>query len=73
MLVSSLTEMEQIVAHRSDLEWDGWNVVRYKKNSAAQFEKHGAFKNGSWYKRTVYPLNKDGWVIPSNMVMRDDI
>lgn len=73
MLVNSLTEMEQIVAHRSDLEWDGWNVVHYKKNNSAQFEKYGAFKNGSWHKKTVYPLNEDGWSIPNNMVMRDDI
>jgi hypothetical protein len=29
MLVTSLEEMERIVAARPDLEWDGWNVVKY--------------------------------------------
>lgn len=73
MLVNSLTEMEQIVAYRPDLEWDGWDVVHYKKNNSAQFDKNGAFKNGSWYKKTVYPISSDGWIIPNNMVMRDDL
>lgn len=73
MLVSSLTEMEQIVSYRSDLEWEGWDVIQYKKNNSAQFDKHGAFKNGSWYKKTIFPLNQDGWSIPNSMVMRDDI
>lgn len=73
MLVTSLTEMEQIVAYRPDLEWDGWDVVHYKKNNSAQFDISGAYKNGQWYKKTVYPVNEGGWNIPSYMVMRDDI
>lgn len=73
MLVNSLTEMEQIVSYRSDLEWEGWDVIQYKKNNSAQFDRRGAFKGGAWYKKTVFPLNEDGWSIPNNMVMRDDI
>ncbi len=73
MLVTSLTEMEQIVAHRSDLEWNGWDVVHYKKNNSAQFDATGAYKNGQWYKKTVYTVNEDGWSIPNYMVMRDDV
>lgn len=73
MLVSSLTEMEQIVAYRPDLEWDGWDVIHYKKNDAAQFDATGSYKNGQWYKKTKYPINSDGWLIPNYMVMRDDV
>lgn len=73
MLVNSLTEMEQIVAYRSDLEWEGWDVIQYKKNNSAQFDKQGSFKNGSWYKKIVYKLNEDGWIIPNYMVMKDDL
>lgn len=73
MLVNSLELMEKIVDYRPDLEWDGWNVVQYKKNNSAQFRKDGAFKNGSWYNKTVYQLNEDGWKIPDSMVIRDDI
>jgi hypothetical protein len=65
--------MEQIVAYRSDLEWDGWDVVHYKKNNSAQFKPNGAFKNGTWHTKTVYNLNEDGWVIPNYMGLRDDL
>lgn len=73
MLVKSLELMEQIVDYHPDLEWDGWNVVQYKKNNSAQFQKYGAFKDGSWHKKTVYALGEDGWNIPDSMVIRDDI
>jgi hypothetical protein len=65
--------MEQIVSYRSDLEWDGWDVVHYKKNDAAQFANNGAFKNGQWYKKNVYPISENGWSIPNYMGLRDDL
>jgi hypothetical protein len=73
MFVSSLTEMEQIVSFRPDLEWDGWNVIHYKKNSSAQFDKKGAYKDGQWYKKTVYAVTENGWSIPNYMRITDDI
>ena len=73
MFVNSLRVMEQIVDYRPDLEWDGWNVVHYKKNDSAQFDKSGAFKNGSWYKKTVYPITDGGWSIPNYMGLKDDL
>lgn len=73
MLVSSLRVMEQIVDYRPELEWDGWDVVSYKKNRSAQFEKDGAFKNGEWYKKIVYPITENGWSIPNYMGLSDDI
>lgn len=73
MLVTSLNEMEQIVSYRPDLEWDGWNVVHYKKNDAAQFTVDGAFKNGQWYKKNIFQITENGWSIPNYMGLRDDI
>lgn len=73
MIVTSLNEMEQIVSYRPDLEWDGWDVVHYKKNDAAQFTTSGAFKNGQWYKKNVFHVTENGWSIPNYMGMRDDL
>ena len=67
MFITSLSEMERIVSYRSDLEWDGWDVVRYKNNSNAQYEKSGIFKNGKWYTKTVFPLSQNGWSIPDKL------
>lgn len=73
MLVNNLDVMEQIVDRRPDLEWDGWDVVYYKKNPSAQFDKSGSFKNGTWYKKIVYPVTETGWSIPNFMGLRDDL
>lgn len=68
MFITSLSEMEQIVDSRPDFDWDGWNVVRYKKNDKAQYDSNGVFRKGSWYNKIVFPLNENGWSIPDRLV-----
>lgn len=72
MFIDSITKMEQLVDLRPDLEWDGWDVVLYKKNSGAQFEVNGVFKNGQWYNKFVYPITEKGWSIPDR-IGREDV
>lgn len=67
MFITSLSKMEEIVASRDDLSWDGWDVVRYKKNNEAQFDVNGVFRNGAWYKRFVFPITQHGWSIPNSI------
>ena len=67
MLVDSLSKMEQIVSSNPELKWEGWDVVRYKKNPSAQFEANGSFQNGVWCKRFVFPITERGWSIPNNI------
>ena len=67
MLVTTLEEMEQIVASRGDLEWDGWNVVKYTKSSNAMYATDGVFHRGMWMKKKVYPLTEDGWYLPNSI------
>ena len=68
MLVSSLTQMEQIVDGHPDLSWEGWDVVLQRPNSNAQYDVKGVFHNGQWYKRYTYPITTDGWYIPERFV-----
>ena len=65
MLVTDLSQMEQIVKSSHNLFWDGWDVVQYKKSDRAQFEKNGAFFRNSWHKKSVFPITETGWEIPS--------
>lgn len=67
MLISDLSKMEEIVASHPELSWDGWNVVRHKKNSNAQFDIDGIYKNGAWYKQYVFPITEHGWSIPERI------
>jgi hypothetical protein len=71
MLVTNLEDMEKIVDSQKDLSWDGWSVVKYKSNPAAQFNKSGAFLNGRWYSKSIFPLTEKGWSIPNNLGDRD--
>lgn len=68
MFITSLSEMERLVDYRSDLSWDGWDVVRYKKNINAQFDKNGVFRDGQWYNKIVFPLTSQGWSMPERLV-----
>jgi hypothetical protein len=67
MLVTDLELMEKIVASRKDLEWDGWDVVRYSNHSNAIFHKNGAYRNGKWVKKNIFPLTEDGWHITNTI------
>lgn len=66
MLISSLDQMEKIVESRDDLDWVGWDVVRYFGQSSF-LSKDVIFKNGKWIKTKVYPITELGWDIPENI------
>jgi hypothetical protein len=67
MLVNDLSYMEHIVSQRHDLEWQGWDIVKYTKSNSAMFNQDGIFKNGSWYKKKVFPVTEIGWTIPNSI------
>lgn len=71
MLVTSLEEMEEIVRSRGDLEWDGYDVVKYTNSNSAMFGVDGVFRGGKWMKKKVFPLTEDGWYLP-NIIGRVD-
>ena len=67
MLVTGLDEMEQIIASRGDLVWDGWDVVKYTNSNNAMYSNDGAFRNGKWMKKKVFPITHDGWYLPNTI------
>ena len=71
MLVTNLDEMERIVAHRPDLSWEGWDVVKYVSKDNAIYSKDGAFKDGKWLIKKVFSLTEQGWHLP-NHIGRED-
>lgn len=67
MLVNDLNKMENIVNSSHELEWDGWDVVKYTPSNNAMFAKDGVYKNGQWYKKKVFPLTENGWSLPDRI------
>lgn len=67
MLVTDLKIMEDIVKNNKNLTWEGWDVVFLKKSDKAMFSPDGVYKEGSWYKKKIFPITKSGWSIPKNV------
>ena len=67
MLVTNLEDMERIISSRSDLQWEGWNVVKYTNSSNAMYSKDAEFKNGKWMKKTIFALTEEGWHLPNSI------
>ena len=67
MLVNNLSKMEEIVESSNSLEWDGWDVVKYTPSYNAMFSTDGAYKDGQWCKKKVFPLTEDGWNLPNSI------
>lgn len=63
MLIKDLNKMEKIVNSNSNLSWSGWDVIHLEKSNTAMFKTNGYFLNGSWYIKTSYSPNRDGWNI----------
>lgn len=62
--IRDLEVMEDIVASRHDLEWDGWDVIHYSNKPASFMKANTVFRNGGWHVATRYPVNEDGWTVP---------
>lgn len=68
MEITSLDQMETIVANNKSLSWDGWTVVDSIKNQSGWTKPNGAFINGQWYVQNRYAATESGWKIPGKFV-----
>lgn len=66
VVITSLPEMEEIVASNRYLEWSGWDVLHYGKTTT--FINPKAVKKGRrWTVRNRYTIESNGWTIPSDI------
>lgn len=64
MQITSLDRMESIVNSKSNLAWDGWDVLSYTRDNAGFLKKNGVYKNGRWHTVKRFSPDCDGWSIP---------
>jgi len=67
MLVTTEEHMQSIISSRKDLEWEGWNVVKYTKSNSAMFSADGCIKGGQWMNKKVFLLTEHGWNLPESI------
>lgn len=65
MLITSYDYAHKIVEQNSNLKWDGWDIVEYKKSDAAEFNNNGRIVDGQWYATKTFTLTESGWEVPN--------
>jgi hypothetical protein len=68
MFITSLEEMESIVANSKRLAWDGWDVIHATPKANAMLTPTGRFIRGAWNAVTTFPLTEQGWKIPKSLM-----
>lgn len=63
-VIRDLDVMEDIVAQRSDLKWDGWDVIHYRPKPTSFMNPNAEFFEGAWHQVTRYPITEKGWFVP---------
>lgn len=68
MIINSLDKMEQIVASKKELHWEGWDVLKRIPSATAWKSPSGVFVKGRWYLQNRFPITENGWKIPGNLI-----
>lgn len=68
MFITNYKYAHKIVNENRSLSWDGWNIVEFKPNPDAYFMEKGAFVNGKWGVKNVFPITEQGWKVPKKYV-----
>jgi hypothetical protein len=61
----------EVVSRNPNLYWDGWDILEWKKDADAFFNKKGLFRNGSWGRvvRKTSVSDNGTWKVPAKYVM----
>lgn len=64
MLKLNYQDAQQYVESTRFAEWDGWDILVFKKNPRAYTDPRGIRKNGEWGFQTRIECNSEGlWLV----------
>ncbi len=64
MLKLNYDDAQKFVESKRFAEWDGWDILIFKKNPRAYTNPQGIRKNGEWGFQTRIQCNSEGyWLI----------
>jgi hypothetical protein len=67
-VITSLTEMENIVSRNKSLAWEGWDVLHRYPNPVGWRNADGVLVKGKWFTQKRYSPERSGWTIPNKLV-----
>jgi hypothetical protein len=74
--MSNLTELNYDEAHKfveknkfRGFKWNGWDIIKWTKNSNGYFQTNGKFSDNEWGYETRIPLTENGtWKVLTKYV-----
>jgi hypothetical protein len=68
MITVNYEQAHLVVQNNKFLRWDGWDIVDFKADSSAEFDKNGVrFKNRWGFEKRFTP-DHEGWKVPKRYV-----
>lgn len=68
-MVLDYDKAHRAVKVNSNLYWDGWDIISFKRDNAAMFKKNGIRHNGVWGIHERFIVGSNGtWEVPDRYV-----
>ena len=68
MITINYEQAHSVVENNKFLRWVGWDIVDFKYDAAAEFDKRGSRHNGRWGFEKRFSPDRDGWKVPKRYV-----
>lgn len=68
MITINYEQAHAVVENNRFLRWEGWDIVDFKYDAAAEYDKRGSRYNGRWGFEKRFTPDRDGWKVPKRYV-----
>lgn len=68
MITINYEQAHRVVENNKFLHWDGWDIVDFKLDSAAEYDKRGSRYKGRWGFEKRFTPDRNGWKVPQRYV-----
>lgn len=70
MININYEQAHKVVDSNKNLMWIGWDIIEYRYDNDAMYEKNSMRINGRWAKIKTYSLDNAGWKVPDKYALR---
>lgn len=68
MIIINYEQAHDVVKNNKFLHWDGWDIVDFKFDANAEYDKRGIRYKNRWGFEKRYSPDHEGWKVPQRYV-----
>jgi hypothetical protein len=68
MITINYEQAHNVVKNNKFLHWDGWDIVDFKFDANAEYDKRGVRYKNRWGFEKRFSPDSDGWKVPQRYV-----